>query len=108
MCTQFGNNEKFTSQIIHFAAFSILLSGKSAAAAVSMQYSLETIQDPCIPTLVMMNKLLTELFNLPALISLDPHMKFGKFNEPKKSISSVFSYYGKTIVGGQISPLPSP
>ena len=101
--------KKITSQIIHFAAFSILLSRKRAAAAVSMQYSLETIQDPCIPTLVMMNKLLTELFNLPALIGLDPHMKFGKVNEPKKKyFKRLSSYYGKTIVGGQISPLPSP
>ena len=65
LCTKFGDNKWITSQIIQFAAFSSLISEKSAAAAAA-----------AAATKIFWHR------------DLSPHTKWGKVNEFQKKISS--------------------
>ena len=71
------DNKWIAPQIIQFAAFTSFISRKSTAAAAAVlqlqqQHPFESIQIvyPCIPSLVIINELLPELFNLLPLPAL--------------------------------------
>ena len=136
LCAKFGDNKWITSQIIQFAASALYLEKMLQLQQQCCSCSSSTLMNkfrmsnyPCVPSLVIINELFPELFNLlplPALYlekvlqlqqqqqqqknfwyhNLDPHTKWGKVNEFQKKISNSLGGITKNLKGGAILAPP--